>query len=293
MLGESLIPPPGFNPEIQKKLVTSGYAVLVDPFFNNEEMARICSMWTYFSSNRTVMSPTYGQDGHSWPLVTSYDRDIKFRQIVQGALITDVAAACLRVTDSYRVIGVGFIDKGPGDGLLPTHQDASIVQDETKVQCFTIWVALVDVDESNGCLSVIPCSHLKHRSPRSLESAFPGAAEEAELRKNYSKSVPLKAGEAVVFDRSLFHDSAPNITNSHRPAVQIVIAPKYQQSYFHIGRDVAGKKMLDCYSVPDDFFLNHVFGENPPAKYKVGTMTEVIDHFSLEDLATLQREASI
>ncbi len=292
MLGEFLIPPPGFDPDVQQKLVTTGYAVLPGQFFNKEEMTRLCSMWDYFSSNRTIMSPTYGTDNHSSTLTTATDRDTNFRQIVHGALLPDVRAATLRATDGYRVIGAGFIDKEPGYGQLPMHQDTSIVQDETKVQCVTIWVALVDVDQSNGCLSVIPCSHLKHRSPRSLVSAFPGAAEEVELRNNYSTQVPLKAGEAVVFDRSLFHDSAPNPTNSRRPAVQIVLTPKYQQSYFHIQRGDEGKKMLDCYSVPDDFFLGHVFMSEPPAKYKVGTMPEVVDKLSLEDLAALQRQAS-
>ena len=293
MLGESLILPPGFELEVQKKLANSGYAVLPGQFFNKEEMARIWSMWDYFSANRTIMSPTYGSDGHSSTLTTATDRDTRFRQIVNGALMPDVASATSRVTDGYRVIGVGFIDKEPGYALLPMHQDTSIVQDETKIQCVTIWVALIDVDETNGGLSVIPCSHLKHRSPRALMSAFPGAADEEELRKNYSTQVPLKAGEAVVFDRSLFHDSAPNPTNSRRPAVQIVLAPHYQQGYFHIHREVDGKKMLDCYSVPDEFFLNYVFGTEPPAKYKVGTMPEVVDKLSLEALANLQRQASI
>lgn len=293
MLGESLILPPGFEPEIQKKLVDVGYAVLPSPFFNQEEMARICSMWEYFSANRTVMSPTYGSDGYSSTLTTATDRDTNFRQIVNGALLPDVTAATARATQGYRVIGVGFIDKEPGYALLPMHQDTSIVQDETKIQCVTIWVALIDVDQSNGGLSVIPCSHLNHRSPRSLMSAFPGAELEDELRKNYSKQIPLKAGQAVVFDRSLFHDSAPNPTNSRRPAVQIVLAPKYQQGYFHIQREVNGKKMLDCYSVPDSFFLNYVFGTEPPAEFKVGTMPEVVDKLSLDNLASLQRQASI
>ena len=294
MLGESLIPPPGFAPEVQQKLVTTGYAVLPGEFFNKEEMARICSMWDYFSSNRTIMSPTYGKDNHSSTLTTATDRDTNFRKIVHGALLPDVKTASMRVTDGYRVIGVGFIDKEPGYGQLPMHQDTSIVQDETKIQCVTIWVPLVDVDQSNGCLSVIACSHLEHRSPRSLVSAFPGADVEVELRNNYSTQVPLKAGEAVVFDRSLFHDSAPNPTNSRRPAVQIVLTPNYQQSYFHIQRDVDGKKMLDCYSVPDEFFLDYVFMSEPPAIYqKVGTMPEVVDKLSLEDLAALQRQASI
>jgi hypothetical protein len=122
-----------------------------------------------------------------------------------------------------------------------------------------------------------------------LFTPFPGRECEDELRKNFSRQVPLKAGEAVVFDRSVFHDSAPNPTQSRRPAVQIVLAPKHQPAYYHMHREVSGQAMLDCYSVPDSFFLTHVFGTEPPIEYKVGTMPEKVDTVSLDTLAALQK----
>lgn len=288
MHDQFLMAPPGFDKEIQAELVRNGYAV-IPSFFNPEQMARIWSMWEYFSSQRDVMSPMNKDVGYRSTLTTATDRDTVFRRIVNGALMPDVEAAVANLTLGYRLIGTGFIDKEPGFGLLPMHQDASIVQDETKIQCVTIWVALVDVDETNGGLSVIPRSHLHHRSPRGLFSAFPGLEHEVTLREHFSRQVPLKAGQAVIFDRSLFHDSAPNFSRTRRPAVQIVLAPKHQPCYFHVHREVDGKAMLDCYAVPDDFFLTHVFGTEPDPALKVGSIPEVIDPLSLDSLAMLQR----
>ncbi len=291
MLDCPLIAPPGFEPAVQSDLLKLGYSVLPG-FFEPDEFARVQAMWDFFSEKRNVMSPMNLDESYKSTLTTATDRDVVFRQIVNGALITDVTNAVRRVTDGYRVIGAGFIDKEPGFALLPMHQDTSIVQDESKIQCVTIWVALVDVDESNGGLSMIPCSHLHHRSPRALFTPFPGRACEDELRKNFSRQVPLKAGEAVVFDRSVFHDSAPNPTDSRRPAVQIVLAPKHQPAYYHMHREVNGQAMLDCYSVPDHFFLTHVFGTEPPVEYKVGTMPEKVDTVCLETLAALQKASA-
>lgn len=291
MQDQFLIAPPGFKPDVQSDLLKLGYAVL-PVFFAPEELARVQAMWDFFSENRNLMSPINADTNHKTTLTTATDKDVVFRKIVNGALLPDVTNAVERVTDGYRVIGAGFIDKEPGYALLPMHQDTSIVQDEGKIQCVTIWVALVDVDETNGGLSMIPCSHLHHRSPRALFSPFPGAAVEDELRKNYSRLVPLKAGQAVVFDRSVFHDSAPNPTQSRRPAVQIVLTPKHQPSYYHMHREVNGQAMLDCYSVPDRFFLDHVFGTEPPEEYKVGSMPEKVDPVCLDTLAALQKANS-
>lgn len=286
-----LIAPPGFEPDVQSSLVKSGYAVLPG-FFDANELARIQAMWDFFSEKRDVMSPMNVDLNYRSTLTTATDRDVVFRQIVNGALLPDVQNAVSRVTGGYRVIGAGFIDKEPGFALLPMHQDTSIVQDESKIQCVTIWVALVDVDETNGGLSMIPCSHLHHRSPRALFTPFPGIAVEDELRKNFSRQVPLKAGQAVVFDRSVFHDSAPNPTQSRRPAVQIVLTPNHQPSFYHMHREVNSQPMLDCYSVPDSFFLDHVFGTEPRVEYKVGSMIEKVDHVCLDTLAALQKNNS-
>ena len=287
---QCLINPPGFSEQIQGELVQLGYSI-IPKFFNDEELARMIAMWEFFSTHREVMSPISKDTSYKSTLTTATDRDTNFRNIVNGAIAPDVENALKRLTSGYRLIGAGFIDKEPGFGWLPMHQDTSSIEDESKIQCVTIWVALTDVYMKNGGLSVIPCSHLDHRSPRALFSKFPGLGVEEELRANYSKEVPLKTGEAVIFDRSLFHDSAPNPSESRRPAIQIVLCPKHIPTFYHVHREVGGENMLDCYGVPDNFFLNHSFGTQPDEAMKVGTMPEVIDQLDLDALKSLQKAA--
>jgi hypothetical protein len=79
----------------------------------------------------------------------------------------------------------------------------------------TVWVALVDTDERNGCLWVVPGSQrlglLDHRRAEAnpaLREAHAGAA---------AVPLPLRAGEGVAFSGLLLHRSGPNRSDRPRP----------------------------------------------------------------------------
>ena len=59
----------------------------------------------------------------------------------------------------YQLGGGVFIMKGTGNESVSTlHQDCNVV-DEKKFTSLAIWCPLIDVDEHNGCLQVLPGSH--------------------------------------------------------------------------------------------------------------------------------------
>jgi phytanoyl-CoA hydroxylase len=97
---------------------------------------------------------------------------------------------------------------------LPWHQDngyTPLLPDEY----VTCWLALDDADESNGCLWVLPGSHL-HGTQRHHNTDGP-------FRQGYDGDdtgvpVPVRRGSVLVFSSLLFHRSGPNVTDRPRRA---------------------------------------------------------------------------
>lgn len=121
--------------------------------------------------------------------------------------------------DDYRYEGGSVMAKLPGSDMLAMHQHQPLSSDifEPSLHC---WLTLDDVGAENGALRVIPGSHQILRHIQSFNSppffsSFAGALEE-----RYAVTVPMRAGEAVLFERSLLHGSCPNRTA--RPTIRIL-----------------------------------------------------------------------
>jgi ectoine hydroxylase-related dioxygenase (phytanoyl-CoA dioxygenase family) len=113
-----------------------------------------------------------------------------------------------------------FVTKLPdGDAQrsdIPFHQDNGYGQLEPMTDV-TVWLPLVDTDERNGGLWIVPGSHaqglLEHRGAEInpvLREAKPAGRAVA---------VPLRAGEAVAFSGLTLHGSGPNRGDRPRPAL--------------------------------------------------------------------------
>lgn len=118
--------------------------------------------------------------------------------------------------DDYQLGGGVFIMKGSGEESVSSlHQDFNVV-DEKNYTSLTIWVPLIDVDESNGCIQIVPGSHKWFNAIRSFN--MPSFFLDFDLVAERLHAVPLKKGDAVVFNHSVFHGSKPNYSTNYRPA---------------------------------------------------------------------------
>lgn len=111
-----------------------------------------------------------------------------------------------------------FITKLPDDpdttSDIPFHQDNGYGRLEPTTDV-TVWVALDDTDEDNGCLWIVPRSHelgvLEHRGAdvnpflREASEAVEGAVP-----------LPMRAGDAVAFTGQTLHGSGLNRTDRER-----------------------------------------------------------------------------
>ncbi|MFN8236825.1 MAG: phytanoyl-CoA dioxygenase family protein [Chitinophagales bacterium] len=112
------------------------------------------------------------------------------------------------------LLGGTLATKVKGKAVLKTHNDWSIV-DEEKYNSYNLWVALVDTDNRNGTLGLIPGSHLWKTDLRGLN--IPGVYEKYTpefLKIGWEPS--LKAGQAILYNHKLIHYSRPNLTDLPR-----------------------------------------------------------------------------
>lgn len=150
----------------------------------------------------------------------------------------------------YQLGGGVFIMKGTGNESVSTlHQDCNVV-DEKKFTSLSIWCPLIDVDEHNGCLQVLPGSHQWFDTIRSFN--IPSHFINFEDVEGILRPVPLKAGSAVIFAHNLFHGSKPNYSNDFRIAATFSIVSKDAQGIHFIKN---GDKIQICIA-DEDFLLN-------------------------------------
>jgi ectoine hydroxylase-related dioxygenase (phytanoyl-CoA dioxygenase family) len=106
--------------------------------------------------------------------------------------------------------------KWPGQSfVVPWHQDGL---DEhlqlDPAHALSAWLALTDAPIEAGCLQVLPGSHrqgYRRHHPESSPGAGRGRAGEIpDLDARAAVPVPLRAGQALVFDVALIHSSPTN-----------------------------------------------------------------------------------
>jgi 2-oxoglutarate-dependent dioxygenase len=108
--------------------------------------------------------------------------------------------------------------KPPGGSLFQYHQDNQYCAfDGTAIN---FWMALEDIDETNGCLWLVPGSH----KMGALDWVPTGDANKSRTiawEPEDARPVPLRAGDCVVFDRLTIHSSGGNRTASPRVAYSV------------------------------------------------------------------------
>lgn len=142
---------------------------------------------------------------------------------------------------------------------VPWHQDGHYWQMSSS-RLVTVWIALSDSNEENGCLRVIPRTHhkrLPHRSVKDKESMLESGLRLADSPDETSAvSINLKAGEMSLHHLNLVHGSQPNRTNQRRIGFAVrYISPEVNQKLPH------HKVVL---ARGQDHFHNYELLEEPP-----------------------------
>jgi hypothetical protein len=119
------------------------------------------------------------------------------------------------------------------------HQDGfgwnePISYTNTPVQFFLMYY-LIDTNRHNGCLRIIPGSHLKRHRLHDLPPAHTDEIQQADeghpaLQIDPDEvDVPVQAGDLVIGDARLLHAAHPNRSEQRRTVITLWFCPNYDQ----------------------------------------------------------------
>lgn len=158
-----------------------------------------------------------------------------------------------KIFNDYTYFGSSFLYKTPGKNSdLSPHQDWTIV-DEEKYIAINIWTPLIDTNENNGTLYIVP----KSQSQRLFSLRAPTLPF---YFQNYFDTVikcgiptNAKAGEAIILNQSIIHYSSSNNSDTLRIAITSGVKSKDAPMIFHFKNK---KKEIEQYEMPEDFLLS-------------------------------------
>lgn len=103
----------------------------------------------------------------------------------------------------------------------PWHQDAAYFRVTDPGLVVGVWIALDEALKMNGCMELVPGTHLAGGVPHVHENDF-NRCRIAPGKVNVAARVPIEMqpGDALLFHSLLHHFTAPNKSNMRRRAVQ-------------------------------------------------------------------------
>ena len=208
------------NAELNRRLFDDGFVTM--PFLTGDEIDALTKLFYQFHTDEEVEGL----------YVSAVKKDAKSVQAISDSIRDLFRRAITEHIENGVTLGGTFITKPAHQTeALEPHQDWSIV-DESRFRSFTIWVPLVDVNDDNGAMYVLPGSHDSMRGYRHLTipSIFGQIYEHVWPQM---KPIHLKAGEAIIFDHALGHASKPNRTNQIRiAATHSLISPNFEMRFY-------------------------------------------------------------
>jgi ectoine hydroxylase-related dioxygenase (phytanoyl-CoA dioxygenase family) len=193
-----------------------------------------------------------GQQGF-WFSVSHLDKQSagEFNQLVTQMMLPKVEAY---FEDAYIPL-VTLLDKYPSDASqMDPHRDGSVL-DETQYGHLNMWIPLVDTNESNGALFVLPRSHkyFNEVAPIGIQWPYSGYSN---LICQHVTTLYSKKGDLLIYDQSLIHGSWKNSSDAHRPVVHFGVAHKDTQFLYYKVESTTPEITVTAYKVQPEFYLH-------------------------------------
>ena len=166
---------------------------------------------------------------HTGPAVFGLLRNAKILDAVESILGPEIASSPVQQMRIKPPLGKLVEDNITHSGVGNTtwHQDTvAVLSEANDTEQVTVWVAMTDAEEENGCLASIPASHLNgsHQhvpGPIPREPTVP-----AEIIDNrQGESLPVKRGGIIMFHKENIHCARSNRSDRIRWSVDIRYHP--------------------------------------------------------------------
>jgi ectoine hydroxylase-related dioxygenase (phytanoyl-CoA dioxygenase family) len=216
-----------FDEAARKQYEEKGWLVVND-VFNAEEIARIrdLAMQVSHEELKDAAGPyktDASADGELAPrkIDKPHAKSEEFDRIAHDARLMDLVKELMGVQSEPMLYSDQIFMKPPRFGSAkPYHQDNAYFRRQPSGHVITAWIALDDVDESNGCLRYIDGSHLGEILPHEEIPGEPhNQAPPPELIDLNKESLALVRQGGVVFHHSqTLHTSHRNESDRWRRA---------------------------------------------------------------------------
>ena len=257
--------------KLQQQFERDGFVVI--PFLNEDEVKTLSAC--FYDLHKQLPQNFYS---------TTFNTSAEFKQQINEQTNTVFGAKIDALFSDVKKLGSSFLCKAPGEGgKMPVHQDWTVV-DESNFCSTTIWIPLVDTNEKNGAIRVLRGSHKYTDTLRAptLPSEYTNLQDEI---WSEMELLPMKAGEAFIFNHALLHASSANTTDKERVAITYGVIPaEAHLMLYHLNEN----KKLEKYLMPDDMFQRyHNIGQRPEFGEKVEELTYEVKPMSSLKLHSL------
>jgi hypothetical protein len=251
--------------ELQQQFAKDGYVIV--PFYNEEEVEYLNNLY----------HDLHPKDEKGF-FPSTFSKDKEYRTKADDEIQKLGSRTMNEILEDVKVVCGSFIVKSPGaDSIMPLHQDMTLV-DESKYCGMNIWCPLIDLDDKNGVLNALKGSQRIHPSYRgsSIPNIYNNVQEEV---IEYMKPIYLKAGEAIIFDQSIFHYSPPNLSDGVRIVTNTFFTHK-DATFMTVWYDKDNHKgQVERFEQDDDFMTNfEQFGHDIYSRPRMGKSLGLIDY---------------
>lgn len=236
----------------EEELATRGWTVI-----DLLDAEAVGSLYDYYASHadRGDLNPE-GSYNPQFAEFTTMNSRTDFRAGAFETIVRTVTEPLSAHLIDHQPVVANFVNKEPGGGLVPVHQNMSVV-DERLHRSVSIWIALVDCSEINGTLEFVEGTHRTFRGRRGTWAYQEFQAVGPESIARHFTPVNIRAGQAIVLDDAIVHYSPPNRSAERRLAIQLVMAPaEVEVRYYEIAQAHGDRVDLDVLAVKPAFFFD-------------------------------------
>jgi ectoine hydroxylase-related dioxygenase (phytanoyl-CoA dioxygenase family) len=237
--------------KFEKQLNKEGYAI-IDFLSDNEVGLFKAEYFKYF-----------GQiDRSPGRFTTLQDAGTMLKRQMHNFIVKHIEEAMNRYFKDYTIpVSQFYIKKAFTSGDIDLHADSSLLLNHQLEPHYAIWVPLIDVDESNGTLTVIPHSH---KINRAFFAASLGGYHKDHLDwlRKFEVPIKLKAGQAIIFDNNLLHNSTANKSAFDRLCITFRVTHFASQYYSFFCKNLVTSDSVEISEEPNDYYMNEQWDGN-------------------------------
>lgn len=194
--------------------------------------------------------------------ILSSDTDAR-KRIHEGiaAVLAERVSPILR---DYRIAVGSFAVKlaSSEQSKVGLHQDVSFVDERDGHVSISVWCPLVDVNEENGHLGVVPKSHLLNRNYRD-SCSLPYIDLLELIEDEFLHYQSMAAGQVLLMDSRVFHGSPKNSSPETRVVAAGVAVPA-ERPLIYCHRDwQVDDGTQELFEVEPNHYVYHQFGVRP------------------------------